>query len=312
MRDYGFGVDIGGTTVKIALFKADGELEEKWEIPTRTEDGGRHIVSDIAKSVLSCMERRGALPERFLGIGVGVPGPVAGDGSASAVNLGWHGEHVAERLLELTGLPARVENDANIAALGEQWMGRGRGAASLVMVTLGTGVGGGIIVNGRILSGAHSAGGEIGHIPVEPSETRPCNCGNCGCLEQYASANGCVRLARDILSSSCKESALRAAPELNSKVIWERALGGDELAGEIVDRFCWYLGRGLATVADVVDPEIILLGGGVSRVGEPLVERVTAVFRKSAFPACRNTPIAVAVLGNDAGIYGAMRLLLVD
>lgn len=310
MSEYGFGVDVGGTTVKLALFTRSGELVKKWEIPTDTSDNGEHILSDIADALKRCMEEHALTADRFLGIGMGIPGPVRRDGTVSAVNLGWHNKPIAAILRELTGLGVRAENDANAAALGELWMGSGKGFRDLAMITLGTGVGGGIVLNGKVISGAHAAGGEIGHIPLEPDDPRQCNCGGHGCFEQFASANGCVRVAEDCLRETSEPSPLRDCGKLDSKIIWETALAGDKVASEIVERYCRYLGRGLATVANIVDPEVILLGGGLSKVGQPLITRVEPYYRSFAFPACKDTPIRIASLGNDAGIYGCMYMLL--
>ena len=311
MAKYGFGVDLGGTTVKMSLFGTDGELIEKWFIDTDTSNGGRNIPGDIARSILADMKKYSFPASDYIGIGIGVPGQVHADGSASAVNLGWDHTPLLSELTALTGLPAKGGNDANMAALGEYWMGGGKGYGSLVLVTLGTGVGGGIIVDGRCLDGAHGAGGGIGHIPVEPSETRRCSCGSTGCLEQYASATGNARIAAELLASTDRPSTLRSAPKLDARACWDAVAAGDGLAMEIADIFCDYLARGLAAVANIVDPEIILLGGGVSRAGDALLDRVRRSFVKYAFPACRSTPIGLATLSNDAGIYGAFRSLLV-
>ncbi len=308
---YGYAVDIGGTTVKMGLFESSGKLIDKWSLATDITRGGENIPADIGNSILADMSNRGIAREDVMGAGVGLPGQAhQEDGTADAVNLGWHRFPMIERLQRLTGLRIVTDNDANMAAKGEYWMGSGKGFSSLVLVTLGTGVGGGIVVDGRCMSGAHGAGGEIGHIPVNPSETRQCGCGGHGCLEQYASATGNVAIAREVLSESREPSVLREAEKLDSKVCWDAAIAGDMLAIEIADRFSDYLARGLAAVANTVDPEVILLGGGVSHTGEPLIRRVTEFYVKYAFPACRGTPIRRAALGNDAGIYGCMFSLL--
>lgn len=310
MSKYGYAVDIGGTAVKMGLFDEDGALIGKWSIDTDISDGGVNIPDDIAHSILDDIAQRGLKREDILGVGVGIPGQAHEDGTADAVNLGWSRFPMITSLTAMTGLRIVTDNDANMAAKGEYWMGSGKGYKSLVLVTLGTGVGGGIVVDGKCMSGAHGAGGEIGHIPVEPAETRMCSCGSRGCLEQYASATGNTRIAEDILRSSSEPSILRDAEKLDSKICWDAAISGDKLALEIAERFSDYLGRGLAVVANTIDPEIILIGGGVSRTGAPLIDRVTEHFRLYAFPACRDTKIARATLGNDAGIYGCMYSLL--
>lgn len=296
--------------MKCGLFTAEGDLVEEWEIPTRTENGGEAILPDIGKAILDKIENWSLAKEQIVGVGIGVPGPVNKDGEIPmAVNLGWGYKHIPGEMTELTGLPAKAANDANIAALGEAWKGAAEGCSNVILVTLGTGVGGGIIVDGRIVAGAHGAGGEIGHANVKRGETDSCNCGNRGCLEQMASATGIVRLARKALENSTGETALRKS-NLTAKDIFDAYKDGDALAGEIVGQFADYLGGALANFAVVVDPDVILLGGGVSKAGAPLVEAVEKCYRNYAFTPCRGTPIRPAELGNRAGIYGAARLVL--
>lgn len=309
MKEYCFGIDVGGTSIKCGLFQVNGTLEEKWEIPTNIENQGAAILPDIADAIQAKMQEKKLTREMVSGVGIGVPGPVNGEGEIPrAVNLNWGYKHISKEMEELTGLVAKAGNDANVAALGEAWKGGAEGASQVILATLGTGVGGGIIVDGKIVSGAHGAGGEIGHANVEPEETEFCNCGNQGCLEQMASATGIVRLARKELEGSGQDSLLRRG-ELSAKSVFDAYKQNDELAGRVVDQFAAYLGRALAIFACVVDPEVILLGGGVSRAGEPLREVVQREYRKAAFPSCKDTPIKLAVLGNDAGIYGAAKLV---
>ena len=210
MAKYVFGVDVGGTTVKMGLFTVEGELLDKWEIKTRTEDGGKNVLPDIADSIKKVIESKKLAKEDVEGVGIGVPGPVKEDGTVlKCVNLGWGILNVEDELEKLVGYPVKAGNDANVAALGEMWQGGGKGHSNLVMVTLGTGVGGGIILNGKMLFGVNGAGGEIGHICVDDSETETCGCGNKGCLEQYTSATGVVRLAGRAMAASDKKSTLR-------------------------------------------------------------------------------------------------------
>lgn len=310
MKKYCFGIDVGGTTVKCGLFRVDGTLEEKWEIPTRIENQGDAILPDIAASISAKMEEKGITRDEVAGVGVDVPGPVNENGEVPcAVNLHWGYKHIAREMEELTGLPAKAANDANAAALGESWKGGAEGISNVILATLGTGVGGGIIVDGRIVCGAHGAGGEIGHANVEPEETESCNCGNQGCLEQMASATGIVRLAKKELESSEEDSLLREG-EVTAKAVFDAYKQQDGLAGKVVKKFAAYLGRALAIFACVTDPEVILIGGGVSKAGEPLIEAVQQEYRKAAFSSCKETPIRLAALGNDAGIYGAAKLVL--
>jgi glucokinase len=265
MAKYVFGVDVGGTTVKMGLFTVEGELLDKWEIKTRTEDGGKNVLPDIADSIKEVIESKKLAKEDVEGVGIGVPGPVKEDGTVlKCVNLGWGILNVEDELEKLVGYPVKAGNDANVAALGEMWQGGGKGHSNLVMVTLGTGVGGGIILNGKMLFGVNGAGGEIGHICVDDSETETCGCGNKGCLEQYTSATGVVRLAGRAMAASDKKSTLRELEAVTAKDVFDAAKAGDELALEIVDTQARILGRALAQIACVVDPEIFVIGGGVS------------------------------------------------
>lgn len=311
MANYLFGVDVGGTTVKMGLFNKDGNVIEKWEIPTRTENGGEKILPDIADSIKAKLTEKGIAKEDVIGAGVGVPGPVDGNGIVHrAVNLGWGEMNLKKELTALLdGMRVEGGNDANVAALGEMWKGGGQGHQNLVAVTLGTGVGGGIIINGEIMTGATGAGGEIGHIHVEDDETEACGCGNFGCLEEYASATGITRLANRALAKSDKDSVLRKG-EVSAKTVFDAVKAGDELAIEIARKFGDYLGKGLGVIAGVINPEIFVIGGGVSKAGEVLFEYIKPSFEKTAFHGCRNVIFALATLGNDAGIYGAARLLL--
>ncbi len=310
MGKYCFGIDVGGTTVKCGLFEESGTLIEKWEIPTRTENGGENVLPDIAATVMSKMAVKKLTKDDVIGVGVGIPGPVMRGVVPVAVNLHWGEKNVEYELGNLLDMKVRAGNDANVAALGEQWKGGGEGKDSVIMITLGTGVGGGIIVDGKIVEGAHGAGGEIGHMHVEDSITDPCGCGNCGCLEQVASATGIVRLAKEELAKNpVLPSALRDT-EVTSKAVFDAYKEGDAMASTIVNRFAKYLGTAIASIATVTDPEVIVIGGGVSKAGECLTDIVGNYFRARAFSACRHTMIVLAKLGNDAGMYGAARLVL--
>ena len=305
MSKFVFGVDIGGTTVKIGLFSIEGELLDKWEITTRTDEGGAYILSDIAESVKAKMQEKDITVDDVKGVGMGVPGPVKEDGTViKCVNLGWGIFNAAEELSKLLGLPVKAGNDANMAALGEMWQGGGKGHKNVVCVTLGTGVGGGIILNGKMLAGVNGAGGEIGHITIDPEETDACNCGKKGCLEQYASATGIVRMANKLLNESDKPSKLREVQYISAKEIFDQAKSGDELSLALVEELGRRLGFALANIACVVDPEIFVIGGGVSRAGAILIDTVKKYFQQYAFHACKNTEFEVAKLGNDAGMYG--------
>lgn len=311
--DYCFGVDVGGTTVKLGLFQTDGTLLEKWEIKTRTENKGEAILPDIADTIHSKMKERGLEKEQILGIGMGIPAPVTGEGIVmNTANLGWGYKEVKRELEELTGIRVAPGNDANVAALGEMWMGGGKGCRDMIMVTLGTGVGGGVIIDGECVVGHHGAGGEIGHIRVNYEETECCGCGNKGCLEQYASATGIARLARIRLAKDEEPSVLReqAIDEITAKSVFDAVKVGDKVAIQIAEEFGNYLGSGLANLATVCDPEVIVIGGGVSKAGEILLDYIQKPFKEKAFFANRDTRFVLAELANDAGIYGAVKLIL--
>ena len=311
MEQYVFGIDLGGTTVKLGLFAVCGQLLDKWDIPTRTENGGEHILSDIASSLQAKLEEKGISSAQVVGAGLGVPGAVLEDRYVKpCVNLnGWGGD-VAGALSAICGWPVKAVNDANAAALGEMWLGGGKGYDNVVFVTLGTGVGGGIIVDGKLLAGTHGSGGEIGHIKMNPHETEACGCGKKGCLEQYASATGIVRMTNVLLAETASESSLRAAEEITAKIIFDAAKKGDQLALSVVDHFGDCLGRAMACISCVCDPQIFVIGGGVSAAGQIILDVVQKAFCKNAFPAAEETAFALASLGNDAGICGAARLML--
>lgn len=308
---YCFGIDIGGTTVKIGLFSIAGEIIDKWEIKTHTENQGERILPDISESILNKLEEKKILKSDVNGIGIGVPAPVKADGIVkNTVNLGWRYKEVKREMEELSGLRTEVGNDANVAALGEMWLGAGKGQENMIMVTLGTGVGGGIIVDGKPLVGEHGAGGEIGHLCMNYEETETCGCGNTGCLEQYASATGIVKLAEKRLKQDDTSSILREKESVDAKAVFDVLKAGDTAATEIVEKFGRYLGYGLANLAVVTDPSVIVIGGGVSNAGDILLDYVRKYFREKAFFANKNTEFILATLGNDAGICGAAKLIL--
>ncbi len=314
MKEYAFGIDLGGTTAKVGLFTTAGELLEKWEVPTDTSHSGEYILANLAAAVRGKMEEKSLSAQQVEGVGVGVPGPVLDSRIVPIVcaNLGgWGNRNVAEDLSALLdGLPVLVGNDANVAALGEIWMGAARGCRNAVMVTLGTGVGGGVIVNGKVIDGVHGAGGEIGHITVNPHETAVCGCGKRGCLEQYSSATGVVRCMNKLLEEDPDTPCVLRGTDFAAKDVFDAARSGDVLAAREVDQMTATLGMALANIAAVVDPEMFLVGGGVARAGAVLFDPLVAHYRDTAFRSCRDIPIKAASLGNDAGIYGAVRLIV--
>ena len=307
---YCFGVDIGGTTVKMGLFEGDGNVIDKWEIKTVVANGGEAILPDIAASIAEKLAEHKVAKEDVVGVGVGVPAPVSDEGVVKqTANLGWGYKEVRRELEELTGFKVKVGNDANVAALGEMWKGGGRGSKNVVMVTLGTGVGGGIILNEKILTGTNGAGGEIGHLTMEPDEVEKCGCGKTGCLEQYASATGIARLARRTLAKTDKATVLNA-DTVTAKDVFDAVKAGDEVAIEIATQFGKYLGYGLSSIAALVDPQIFVIGGGVSKAGEILFDFIKQPYMDKAFFANEEVQFALAELGNDAGIYGAAKMVL--
>ena len=311
MKKYGFGVDVGGTTCKIGLFENTGVIVDKWEIKTNTENNGASILDDIVTAVEGKLADAGIGKDEVEGIGIGVPGPVRDDSVVCrCVNLGWGIVDVAAELSGKIGLPVKVGNDANVAALGEMWKGGGQGCKNGVMVTLGTGVGGGVIINGSIIGGVHGAGGEIGHMKVSDTETEKCGCGKCGCLEQYASATGIVRMAKKRLEADDAATTLRDLPEVTAKDIFDAAKAGDAIATELVEKLGKILGGALAVIASVIDPEMFVIGGGVSKAGDILFKYIEPSYKRCAFGPCKQAKFALAKLGNDAGIYGAAALVL--
>lgn len=310
-KNYCFGVDVGGTTVKMGLFSTEGELFDKWEIKTRTENEGEAVLPDIVDAIFSKMKEKGIEKESVKGVGVGVPAPVNQEGIIkNSANIGWGYKEVKREIEELLGgIRAEIGNDANVAALGEMWLGAGKGCSDMIMVTLGTGVGGGVITHGKVIVGANGAGGEIGHLCVNSEETEKCGCGKKGCLEQYASATGIARLARRYLENYDGETLL-SKENISAKTVFDAVKEGDKVAVEIAEEFGEYLGRALANLAVITDPAVIVIGGGVSKAGPILLPFIEKPFKENAFFANQDVKFVLATLGNDAGICGAARLII--
>ena len=307
---FGFGVDLGGTTVKLAYFDEAGNMLDKWEIPTDISDDGKNILPDIANAILGYMHEKNISRDDMIGVGIGVPGAVNNKGIvAGCDNLGWGYFSVKDALEPLLGMRVVAGNDATVAALGECWKGGGQGYKSMVLVTLGTGVGGGIIVDGKPVHGSTGAGGEIGHMVLNRNETAVCGCGKRGCVEQYCSATGISRLTKLALDSSDAPSGLRELQKIMAKDVFDAAAAGDKLAQGVLEQVYAYMGEFIANICCVVNPEVIVLGGGVSRAGEPLLEGVKNSFKKWGYHACQDTEFRLATLGNDAGAYGAFKLV---
>lgn len=290
-----FGVDVGGSAVKCGLFTAAGSLLEKWSIPSRTVSHGQYILPDIAASLQEVIDRLEIPIQAILGVGLGVPGPVLPDGRVNrCVNLGWEVCTPARTLSALTHLPVKVANDANAAALGEFWQGSGKGYGSLYFVAIGTGIGGGFVSDGKILTGANGAAGEIGHSPAGGNLL--CTCGNRGCLETIASAAAIAKAAPD--------------STMTARDVMAAAKAGEAWAAEIVAKAASALGKALAFTTAVADPEVFVIGGGLSGAGSFLLDQIRAAYQQYAFHASADTPFAIAALGADAGIYGCAALVL--
>ncbi|MFS0751443.1 ROK family glucokinase [Oceanobacillus sp. 1P07AA] len=308
------GIDIGGTTVKIGFISENGSILHKWEVPTSLVDGGKHIVPEIWSSIESKMANLGYSLSSIAGLGVGAPGFIDSENGFvyEAVNIGWKNVALAEAFKQYAKVPVYVENDANIAVLGENWVGAGNQADNLIAITLGTGVGGGIIANGRILNGANGMAGELGHMIVEENGA-PCNCGNNGCLETITSATGIVRQALEKvieIPESKLAKVYNSNGEITSKEIFELASEGDIAAKSIVDHTADVLGKVLANMGVIINPSKVLIGGGVSKAGNQLIEAIQQAFNRHALPRVAEAcSIKTAQLGNDAGIIGAAYLV---
>ena len=307
---YGFGIDLGGTTVKLAFFDSEGTMLHKWEIPTDTSENGKRILPDIAAAVLGHLEAQQIPKNQVMGIGIAVPGPVLADGTVNqCINLGWGVFNIQTTLSALTGLPVKAGNDANVAALGEYFQGGGQGYDSMVMVTLGTGVGGGVVLDSKILTGFSGAAGEIGHMTLNREETVPCNCGKYGCVEQYCSATGIVRTAKAHLAATEAPSVLRALSQLTCKDVFDAGEAGDPVALAILETFYAQAAEFIGNICCVLNPEAVVIGGGVSKAGQCLIDGISRHFPRFVFHGAANTALRLASLGNDAGAIGAFRMI---
>lgn len=312
MKPYAFGVDLGGNAIKIGLFQTTGHLVEKWTIPARLEDHGSRLLPDVVDSIRSKMAQRSLSWDVIEGVGMGVPGPVDQEGTVlRCVNLGWDILNVPQKMRELE--PAieklQVANDVNAATLGEMWQGGAQWNSSAVMVTLGVGVGSGIVVDNKVFVGSTGAAGEIGHMCVNPQETRRCTCGNCGCLEQYCSDTGLVYMARQVLEQQPDTASVLREGEITPQAICEAAKQGDAAATAVLDRFGQLMGQALTAVACTVNPQVFVIGGELAQAGMTILKPIETYFRRYAFHAFRSTPFVLAELGDDAGIYGSVRML---
>lgn len=313
MKKYAYGVDIGGTTVKIGFFETTGKLVDTWEIPTRTENDGELILPDIAESIKENNEKKSITTDDIEGIGMGVPGPVKDDGTVlKCVNLGWGVFNVEKALSVICGgVKVKAGNDANVAALGEMWQGGGKGYEDVVMITLGTGVGGGIIRGGKIVAGTNGAAGEIGHMPMIDDESECCGCGKKGCLEQYASANGLVNVAEKYIAAHrTVETELDLNAGFTAKDVCDAAKAGDKAGLAAVEESMRLLGKAMASVSCVIDPQVFVVGGGLSKAGNIIIDTASKYYKEYAFHASRETEIKLAILGNAAGMYGGVKMVI--
>lgn len=313
MKKYAYGVDIGGTTVKIGFFETTGKLVDTWEIPTRTENDGELILPDIAESIKENNEKNSITTDDIEGIGMGVPGPVKDDGTVlKCVNLGWGVFNVEKALSVICGgVKVKAGNDANVAALGEMWQGGGKGYEDVVMITLGTGVGGGIIRGGKIVAGTNGAAGEIGHMPMVDDESECCGCGKKGCLEQYASANGLVNVAEKYIAAHRNvETELDLNAGFTAKDVCDAAKAGDKAGLAAVEESMRLLGKAMAAVSCVIDPQVFVVGGGLSKAGNIIIDTASKYYKEYAFHASRETEIKLATLGNAAGMYGGVKMVI--
>lgn len=313
MKKYAYGVDIGGTTVKIGFFETTGKLVDTWEIPTRTENDGELILPDIAESIKENNEKKSITTDDIEGIGMGVPGPVKDDGTVlKCVNLGWGVFNVEKALSVICGgVKVKAGNDANVAALGEMWQGGGKGYEDVVMITLGTGVGGGIIRGGKIVAGTNGAAGEIGHMPMIDDESECCGCGKKGCLEQYASANGLVNVAEKYIAAHrTVETELDLNAGFTAKDVCDAAKAGDKAGLAAVEESMRLLGKAMASVSCVIDPQVFVVGGGLSKAGNIIIDTASKYYKEYAFHASRETKIKLATLGNAAGMYGGVKMVI--
>ncbi|KRO18553.1 ROK family glucokinase [Lacticaseibacillus saniviri] len=311
------GVDLGGTTAKFAIMTPEGEIQQRWSIDTNILDDGKHIVPDIIESINEHLDLYNMTPGDFIGIGMGSPGSVDIDKGTvtGAFNLNWKTTQPVKADIEKgTGITFTIDNDANVAALGEQWQGAGDNNKDVTFVTLGTGVGGGIVADGNLLHGVAGSAGELGHVTVDPNGYM-CTCGKRGCLETVASATGVVRVARDMAEEFAGDSKLKQilddGDEISSKIVFDCAKDGDKLALMIVDRVSYFLGLALANVGNMLNPSFIVIGGGVSAAGDFLLTRVDKYFKQFTFPNVRKTTeLRLATLGNTAGVIGAASLAI--
>ena len=311
-KKYCIGIDLGGTFIKVGLLDANRRLVGTLQLPTPSAGGGRAVVDQIVTGARQIMDSENISPDSVSGVGIGAPGPLDHTGGIviAMPNVpGMDGLRLRDLVSQGLSLPAVLENDANAAAFGEYICGAGSGAGDMVLLTLGTGVGSGIILDGKVLHGSHGIGGEIGHMIIEPGGEQ-CGCGQHGCLERYCSATYIARLARRLIEQEGRESSLRPLLErkgvIDAKDIQEACKSGDELAEYVWDNCAYYLSLGCVNICRVLDPDEIVLGGGMAKAGEDLMKPLMKHFRRLHWSLTEpKTKIVFATLGNDAGVIGA-------
>ena len=305
------GIDVGGTNIKFGIFDLKGSIIKRLVLPTEITEGGGTILPNIAKVSAKLRDEIAQDGYTLLGVGIGMPGPVEENGFVtSCVNLSLEQANPSSYLSGILGdTPVYTSNDANMAALGEMWKGGGKGYRSLVLVTLGTGVGSGIVLNGKPVNGSRGIAGEIGHIVVNPYETERCSCGKRGCLDQVASATGIVRYAKQFMEQTSLPSDLREMKDITAKAIFEKAQLGDSLAYLTIDFCMSFLGKCLSDVSYIIDPQIFIIGGGVSQSGEFLIQIIRRHYKKNALFIKNQPPIINAIMGGDAGMCGAAKMV---
>jgi glucokinase len=314
--NYIVGVDLGGTSIKMAIVSDKGDILFQMSEPTQVEAGSDGIFNQINEMIDRCCSRISIHRLQLKGIGIGAPAflNIKEGFVKEAVNLGWKSIPLKQQLEKITGLPVSIDNDANVAAIGEMWRGAGQGSTELLCITLGTGVGAGVIVKGNIYHGANDTAGEFGHTTVMPEGGSPCNCGKTGCLETISSATGLIRIVTEAIKegrSSVLKPSLDARGRLTAKLIADAANEGDELAVEMINKVGFYLGLALGNYAVAFNPGKIVVGGGLSHAGDIIFNPIRENYKKFALPHLTGEiDIVPAKLGNDAGVIGAAWLVV--
>ena len=314
---YIVGVDLGGTNIVTGAMRADGgEVLGLRSVATRAELGADGVVARIValaeETIADAQATTGATRDQFLGVGIGAPGPLdrARGVVVVAPNLGWHDVPLCADVSRALRLPAVLDNDANCATLGEWWVGAARGARHVLGLTIGTGIGGGLVIDGRVYHGASDVAGEVGHTTID-SNGRRCACGNYGCLEAYASGPAIAERSREALSVG-ETSILPAlvggdVARITAQTVYDAAEQGDPLARQIVGETARFLGAGIASLLNILNPEVVVIAGGVTRAGEALFEPLRAEVRRRAFrPAVEACRIVPGTLPGSAGVVGAI------